>query len=190
MPSKTIYHETVVRLWHNPKYGKGIGPKQINRFVFNGSVQFPSDNLRLHVDLAALEHFPIVIDPKNSELFERLIVELCDQLGWGQAHIPNIVFGQMFELVSRQKQFVDGALFFNTQTNHCVVLMFDNERNIHLREEFPLNHCLKDKQGKKSPDYFGSNFELEPAPAPVAQSVDVNEVLARLDANRPSISTS
>ncbi|MGJ8617349.1 MAG: hypothetical protein ACSHWS_10940 [Sulfitobacter sp.] len=188
MPTITIYHKTVLRLWHNPRFGQGIGPKQINRFVFNGSITFPSDDLRLHADMAALEHFPVVIDPKNSGLFEQLIVELCDQLGWTQAHIPNVVMGQLFELVDRQKHFVDGAVFFNTQTNQCVVLMFDDERGMHLREQFPLNHCFKDKQGKKSPDYFGSNFELEPAP--VAQKANVTGVLSRLDANRPTISTS
>lgn len=187
MPN-TTYQKTVVRLWQNPRFGKGMGPKQINRFLFNGSVQFPNTNLRLHVDLAQLEHYPVAINAKDAGLFEQLIVGVCDRLGWDQSHVPNIAMGQMFELIDRQKQFLESAVFFHMQTNQCVVLVFDEQRGLQVKEEFPLSHCMKAKEGKKSPDYFGSNYEVEPKPA--ATNVDVHAVLNRLNANLPSIGTS
>ncbi len=35
--TKNIYQKTIVRLWMNPKFGQGTGPKKINTVVFNGA---------------------------------------------------------------------------------------------------------------------------------------------------------
>lgn len=54
--SNTIYTKITTRLWFNPQFGKGIGPRRKNNIIYNGSVSFEEHGIKGWVDLAGLDH--------------------------------------------------------------------------------------------------------------------------------------
>lgn len=186
MPN-AIYHKIILRLWFNPRYGNKMGPNRTNPYVFNGSVEFPDLRSRFHVDLVDVQNYQLATSPKSMNLMGELIVGLCTQMGWDVSETEDLYIGQVFEVVSKKKWFVNGAVLYSAQDQAAVVVFFDEELDITCREELTVSTCLGDKQGRKSPDLFGANFnldEFEPSEKP-----EVEDALAKIKAIIPELSS-
>ena len=175
--TRPIYQKTIVRLWMNPKYGQGTGPKKINTIVFNGAIEFPDLRQKFFADLAQMDEFKKVVRPEDAALAAELIHSLFEKFGWSKSSAADIYVSQLFAI--QPKSFIEGFIFFNWANGDCIVLTFDDSLNLHVHAKLSVCACIGDKKGNKSPDFFGANFELEPrTPQAVSRA---ETVLARFE---------
>ena len=183
--ANTIYPKVIARLYVNTRFGKGIGNKRINRFIFNGAIEFPDTNTKFWVDLPEFE-------------FAKTSCSITDYQwlsGYARAHIKKewqadpyeserFLFGQLFDL--KPKSWVDGFLLYDVDRANSLVVVFDPEHsnttddahNVLVRETFPITPVHKQSEGR-APDFFGSNFDLEaeqPSRSGLAQDFKTNVI--------------
>ena len=183
--ANTIYPKVIARLYVNTRFGKGIGNKRINRFIFNGAIEFPDTNTKFWVDLPEFE-------------FAKTSCSITDYQwlsGYARAHIKQVwradpyeperfLFGQLFDL--KPKSWVDGFLLYDVDRANSLVVVFDpehsnttdNAHSVIVHETFPITPVHKQSEGR-APDFFGSNFDLEvelPNSSVLDQNVQTNTV--------------
>lgn len=157
--TKSIYQKTILRLWVNSHFGKGQGEKRINVALFTGSLELPDLGKKMFIDMAQLDNYRKVVQPENFEFAAGLIDAVFTQLNWNREHLPDIYLGQLFFI--KPRTFVEGMVIFNDRTGDTMVMAGDRTANIDIGEKFITSVCVGDKNGKKSPDYFGANFDVE-----------------------------
>lgn len=158
--NKYIYQETIARLYDNPNYGKAIGAKRKNQFIFNGSVEFPKRSEKIFVDLADIDHMQDACIPQKYHDYLDIVRELSKSPKVEVFHSDRFFFGQL-KYVRPTKEFIDGFLLYDSQRAEGTVCIFEEDRSIQVFEQFPITPCFGEKKGK-SPDYFGCNCDLEP----------------------------
>ena len=157
--SKSIYQKTIVRLYHNSNYGKSIGVKRKNQFIFNGSVEFPDLGEKLFVDLTDINHAKDSCAPSHYDAYMDLIHTIARKNKLDMHDQDRFFFGQL-KHVRPVREYIEGFLLYDAisaEGTVCYALDDDNT----IFEKFPILPCFGQKNGR-SPDYFGSNFDLEP----------------------------
>jgi len=168
--SNTIYQnqpksKVIARLYVNERFGKGIGNKRINRFIFNGALEFPNQGTKLWVDLPELQYAKsscaITSEPLYSQIAHTYI---RNTLKADPYKSERFLLGQLFDL--NPKEWVDGFVLFDADVGNALVMILGENSNTPLvQEEFSITPVFKQTDGK-APDYFGVNFDLEENPKP------------------------
>lgn len=164
--SKNPNTKIIARNYLNPRFGKGIGNKRINRFIFNGSLVFPDIGLKLWVDLPEIEYSKTSCFITDHARLDRLARKYI-QTQWkaDPRDAERFLFGQLFTL--QPKTFVDGFLLHDLDTANALVAVWDEEsttiedmRYASILETFPITPVHKHCEGKAR-DYFGTNFDMQ-----------------------------
>jgi hypothetical protein len=158
--NKSIYQKTIIRLYHNPNFGKAIGAKRKNQFIFNGSVEFPNQGEKLFVDLTDIDHMKDACIPQKYNYFLDIICEISKSAKADIFQSDRFFFGQL-KIVHPERKFVDGFVLYDAQRADGTVCIFKDDGDIQVFEQLTITACFGEKKGR-SPDYFGCNFDLEP----------------------------
>lgn len=195
--SNTIYSKVIARLYVNDRFGKGIGNKRINRFIFNGALEFPDTGTKLWVDLPELEYaktsFHITDYARLSDVIYIYVREILKADPYDK---ERFLTGQLFDL--KPKTWVNGFLLYDVDTSKSIVTIWDDhETNWNgtipkaiISESFPITPVHKQCEGR-APDYFGTNFDLEetksttptaPTTGGLGTSINPNAVIEKMRA--------
>lgn len=195
--SNTIYSKVIARLYVNDRFGKGIGNKRINRFIFNGALEFPDTGNKLWVDLPELEYaktsFHITDYARLSDVIHVYIREILNADPYDK---ERFLTGQLFDL--KPKTWANGFLLYDVDTSKSIVTIWDDhETNWNqtmpkaiISESFPITPVHKQCEGR-APDYFGTNFDLEetksttptaPTTSGLGTSINPNAVIEKVRA--------
>lgn len=158
--NKTIYQKTIIRLYHNPSYGKAIGEKRRNQFLFNGSVEFLDMGEKLFVDLANLDHMQTAFSLTNYASYRDLIFGIISDLKLDPFEQDRF-FAAQLKYVRPAKRFINGFILYDAVRGQGYVFQFDEEHDgVIVNEKMPITACFGKKKGK-SPDYFGTNYDMD-----------------------------
>ena len=170
----------IARLYTNPRFGKGIGNKRVNRFIFNGALEFPQSGTKLWVDLPEIEYSKTSCKITDHALLSQVAYGIIRN-NWkaDPYEEERFLFGQLFDL--KPKTWVKGFLLFDLNTAQAIVVMLDEEtEDILWHEEFPITpvHTHTDK---KAPDYFGVNYDMDASAPVLRSSADVTDLGTTVD---------
>lgn len=157
--NKPIYQRTIVRLYHNPNYGKAIGEKRRNQFVFNGSVEFLDLRDKLFLDLTNIDHAKAACQPSLYADYMDVVHHMA-KTNKADIYEQDRFFFSQFKYVRPVREFINGFILFDAIAMQGTVCLFDGDGAASVLEEFSIIACFGEKKGK-SPDYFGCNFDLE-----------------------------
>lgn len=177
--NKTIYQKTIVRLYHNPSYGKAIGEKRRNQFLFNGSVEFPDLGEKLFVDLANLDHMQTAFSLTHYASYKDLIFGMISDQKYDPFEQDRF-FAAQLKYVRPTRQYINGFLLYDAVRGQSYVIQFDEEHDsLIVREKIPITACFGEKKGK-SPDYFGTNYDMELGVPKTSNSVSTADKIKSL----------
>lgn len=180
---KTIYTKITTRLWFNPQFGKGIGPKRKNNVIYNGSVSFEKHGIKSWVDLAGLDHIRDSFHHLGYTSFADSVYDFAGDIGYTKDRHDDFVAGQLIS-ATKPKQFADGFVIADMQRLQMIVYL-DRDPDPHFALLPIICACGRRSQTTKSPDFLATNFDLEPqkTPAPTTSSIGTKlDVSARLNA--------
>jgi hypothetical protein len=150
-----------IRLYNNPRFGKGLGPKRINHFVFNGTVEFPDKRSKFCVDLADLDHLQDGTDPRNFEDTKVAVMAMADQLGYAPGEASEFLAGQLKTI--KPYTYQSTILVIDMRRWRSIILGYD-DMQVTVYENIVISPCSNRREGVRAPDYFGSNYQLETDP--------------------------
>lgn len=158
--NKLIYRKMIARLYHNPNYGKAIGVKRKNQFVFNRSIELPDSAEKLFVDLANIDHAKVACQPSIYNDYIDVARQIAKSKNVDAYEMDRLFLGQL-KIIHPVREFINGLLVYDAISTVGTISIFDEDGKPFLIDEFPILPCFGEKKGR-SPDYFGANFDLTP----------------------------
>jgi len=146
-----------IRLYINPKMGKYFGPGLKNKILFNGTIQVGT--LKYVFDLAPGNDFKQGIHKDNYDEYKPIILNTLSQEPYSLASDEDAYVAQIY-LYSKAdgKTPIAGLVFADINKQTILLFLKDVANDVFIHDEIDYHGCSSDKDGKRFPDFFASNF--------------------------------